>query len=76
MESILDPLAAMQPALSLSNLGRLWPKESLKLLAFIQVMAAPVSKSQLKVLLPVVTLILGLTLFPPIKGVIISESLL
>jgi len=39
-------------------------------------MAAPVSNSQLNVFLPVVTLILGLTLFPPWKGVITSESLL
>ncbi len=65
MESILDLLAAMQPALFFISRGFESPNDSLKLSAFIHVMAAPVSNSQLKVFLPVVTFILGLTLFPP-----------
>ena len=65
IDSILEPLAAMQPALFFSSRGFELPKDSLKLSAFIHVIAAPVSNSQLNVFLPVVTLILGLTLFPP-----------
>ncbi len=42
----------------------------------MQVTAAPVSKSQLNVFSPMVTLILGQFLFPLKKGVITSESLL
>jgi len=45
-------------------------KASQKLLALMQVIAAPVSHNQLKVFSPVVTFILGHILLPPWKGVI------
>jgi hypothetical protein len=56
---ILDPLAATQPFPLVMNLGFEFLKACLKLLAFIHVMAAPVSNNQLKVMSPVVMLILG-----------------
>ncbi len=75
-ELILEPIAAMQPALFFSNVGFECPNDYQKLSAFMHVMAAPVSNSQLNVFLPIVTLFLGLILFPLWKGVMISESLL
>ncbi len=75
-ELILEPLAAMQPALLFSKVGFECPKHSLKLPAFMHVIAAPVSNNQLNVFFPVVTFILGQILFPPWKGIMISESLL
>jgi hypothetical protein len=67
-ELILEPLAAMQPALFFNSIGLECPKDSLKLSAFMHVIVAPVSNSQLKVFLPVGTFILGLILFPHEKA--------
>ena len=64
-EFILDPFAATQLVPLCNSLGRFPEKASLKLFAFMQVTAAPVSKSQLNVLSPVVTFIRGRFLFPP-----------
>ena len=64
-EFIFDPLAATQLVPLCNSLGRFPEKASLKLFAFMQVTAAPVSKSQLNVLSPVVTFIRGRFLFPP-----------
>jgi hypothetical protein len=64
-EFILDPFAATHPVPLCNSLGHFPEKASLKLFAFMQVIAAPVSKSQLKVFSPVVTFILGRILFPP-----------
>jgi hypothetical protein len=63
-EFILEPLAATQPFPFVINFGLEFLKACLKLLAFMQVIAAPVSKSQLKVVSPIGTLILGHFLSP------------
>jgi hypothetical protein len=63
-EFILEPFAATQPFPLVIFFGLEFLKACLKLLAFMQVIAAPVSKSQLKVIFPVVTLILGRFLSP------------
>jgi len=64
-ENIFDPLAATHPVPWCKSLGLIPENAYQKLFAFMQVVAAPVSNSQLNVLSPVVTLILGRFLFPP-----------
>jgi hypothetical protein len=56
-ELIFEPFAATHQALFLISLGLECPNASLKLFAFMQVIAAPMSNSQLNVFVPVVTLI-------------------
>ncbi len=58
-EFIFDLLAATYPFPFWTSLGLMFLNAFQKLFAFMQVMAAPVLKSQLKVISPVVTLILG-----------------
>jgi hypothetical protein len=58
-------LAAMQPALFFSKVGFECRKHSLKLSAFMHVIAAPVSNYLLNVFFPMVTFILSQILFPP-----------
>jgi hypothetical protein len=57
-EFILDPLATTHPFPFVINFGLEFLKACLKLVAFMHVMAAPVSNNQLKVVSPVVTFIL------------------
>jgi len=52
-----DTTTATHPALFLISLGLECANASLKLFAFMQVIAAPMSNSQLNVFVPVVTLI-------------------
>jgi len=58
-EFIRNPLAAAHTFPFLISLGLVSLNACQKLFAFMQVMEAPMSKSQLKVVLPMVTLILG-----------------
>ena len=58
-EFIFDPFAATHPFRFVINLGVECLKACLKLLAFMHVIAAPVSNNQLKVVSPVVMFILG-----------------
>ena len=71
----MSPEAATQLCGLEICLGFEWPKASSKDCLFIQVTAAPVSKSQEKVLLPALTVRRGLIL-SPLEGIIISKSLL
>jgi len=63
-EFILDLLAPTHPVPWCNRLGHFRKNACRKLFAFMQVIAAPVSYSQVNVLSPVVTLILGWVLFP------------
>jgi hypothetical protein len=63
-EFIFDLFAATQSFPFLINVGFECLKACLKLLAFMHVIAAPVSNNQLKVVLPIVTFILGHFLSP------------